>query len=126
MHTLCAVATHTQRARVSERGGKGANKCIENHIPYLHTKCICALRSTTINIVNIFYVHFISSLPATQSFFLLVSFSFTPLLLPLLVLVFITIQYILFNCSLFLQAFLLSLVLSILSAFTSFLALCNT
>lgn len=31
--------------------------CIRNHIWYLHAKCICAPRSTTINIVNIFFPH---------------------------------------------------------------------
>jgi len=29
--------------------------CIWNRIGYLHGKCICALRSTTINILNIFF-----------------------------------------------------------------------
>jgi len=31
--------------------------CIWNRIGYLHGKCICALRSTTINILNIFFPH---------------------------------------------------------------------
>lgn len=55
-HTL----THSERAR----------SCILNHIWYLHTKCICAQRSTTINIVNTYTYAFFSIFFSVFFFFL--------------------------------------------------------
>lgn len=95
-HTL----THSERAR----------SCILNHIWYLHTKCICAQRSTTINIVNtytyaffsIFFSVFFFSCDGAAAFYvccmLFLLHSFLPSVCRLssagLVLVFIIIAYI--------------------------------